>query len=667
MNKSTFNWLKKATIAVVITAFILPNLKAFAENEVLPEVKITENSVTSETINPEEGEKLELKYCLSAPSYVKTGIYEAIGSTSSEKVSILEDTILKEAGCYNLTWDGKNEGIVEDGKYFYGIQAFEVSEKSQGSDYKSQWIYVKTEKTEEDNLKIIDTEVENPIFDPWENDEAEITFVINQDSYITLEIRDEDNCEVKTLVEDKYYEKGEYAIEWDGEDKFGDIVSQGEYEYRLTAKNNNGKVTKKGDLIVKKGYEVDDSTVDPRLKNVFATKELFDPGRNETTEVVFTLTAKADVKVEIYNSNGDKIEEIMDADDLKEGTYIAEWDGYGYEGEKAKFTYKVYAKNSKGSDSKIGEIEIDEDYKDSKKPNVFKDKVNPIVYKPKNQNLDFSFKLDREAEVTIEIRDGDYVIAYVVEKYDMDEGSYTLSWNGLDKYGEYAENGVYKYKLIAGNEKGKDVETGQFVILETGDAKQQEGASQCGGFTDVEEGYKYCEAINWAKSENIFEGYSDGKFKPNQAINRVEALKVIIEAMGVNVIQSNGENLGFPDLERFDWYMPYLKTALSLGIVSGYPDGTFKPRQQVIRVEALVMMLNTGKAKHGIIIPTNLYGQPYYDTPNEENTKWYLSYVWFAKAESLTDNDYYFYPNSYMTRGEMADMLYRYHQAGLDK
>ena len=114
-----------------------------------------------------------------------------------------------------------------------------------------------------------------------------------------------------------------------------------------------------------------------------------------------------------------------------------------------------------------------------------------------------------------------------------------------------------------------------------------------------------------------------------------------------------GENLGFPDIDRYGWYMPYLKTALALGIVNGYPDGTFKPANAVLRIEALVTMLNTGKAKYGIIIPTNNYSQPYYDTPNAPDTKWYLSYAWFAKANSLTDNDYYLYPGTYMTRGEM--------------
>ena len=78
------------------------------------------------------------------------------------------------------------------------------------------------------------------------------------------------------------------------------------------------------------------------------------------------------------------------------------------------------------------------------------------------------------------------------------------------------------------------------------------------------------------------------------------------------------------------------------------------------------MLLNTGKAKDNLIIPTNNIGQPYYDTPNTPENKWFISYAWFSKAYSLIDNDFYFYPSQYMTRAEMADMLYRYHKNNFD-
>jgi flagellar hook assembly protein FlgD len=666
MKKTISNWLKNATISTLISLLLGAPFTALAET--LPNVQITENTVTQDTIYPNEGETFTINYCINTTAYVTAGIYRAQGSNSSEKVDILEDYTEKPSGCYTLSWDGENGSqseigttgeIVEDGQYFYGIRAQGVPDKSCGDIYVAQWINVKTQ--DETDLKIIDVDVENSIFDPYDDQEVEFTFTINQGAYMTLKIYDEDNDKVATVIDEKFYKKGEYTVDWDGEDKSGDLVDQGDYTYKLTAEYGDEKDKEKGDLIVKKDYEIDESTEDPRLKRVFATKETFDPGRNETTNVVFTLTAQADVTVKIYNEQGEKIEKILDSDNLEKGTYMAEWDGDGYEDEEGEFTYKIYAKNSKGEDLATGEIEIEEDEKYLKKPNVFKDKTDPVIYKPKNQDIEFSFKLDRDAEVTIEIRDEDYyVIAKVIDEKDMSEGSHTVKWDGIDKNGDYADNGVYTYKLIAENKKGKDVEKGNFEIQETGNAKNPQG--RCGTFSDVTDTYKYCEAIEWAKSKDIFEGYSDGTFKPNQAINRVEALKVILETMEVSILSSSGENLGFPDVDRYGWYMPYLKTALSLGIVSGYPDGTFRPNDPVNRVEALVMLLNTGRVKNGLIIPTNLYGQPFFDTPNAPDTKWYLSYAWFAQSYDLTDSEYYLFPADYMSRGEMADMLYRYYE-----
>lgn len=658
-------WLKRVISCAIVLTISSP-LTAKVYGVTLPEIKITESSVIQETINPDNGEKLSIKYCIDNSAYITSGIYKASGTNSSQKVDLMDNYVQKAAGCYNLTWDGKNGEESEigkfgekvaDGQYFYGIRAQGIENTTIGDVYVSKWIYVKTTSTQEE-LKLSDVELDNSIFDPENDQEVEFTFIINKGAYITLEIYDEDDEEVKTIVDEKFYEAGEHSLDWDGEDKMGDTVSEGEYEYKLIATYGEEKEVEKGEIIVKEGYELDDTSEDPRIEDAFVTKESFDPGRNETTNIVFTLTAAADVKVAIYDEKGNKVKEIMDSDDLSEGTYIVEWDAEDFDGDKAVFTYKITAENSKGEDTVSDEIQIEEDYESSKKPNIFKDEVDLIIYELKDENLELSFKLDREASVSLEIRDGDYVIATVIEENDMDEGPRTLNWDGKDNYGEYVENGVYNYKLTAENNYGKDVERGYFEVQKASEAKNPAGS--CAAFSDVPKDFKYCEAITWAASEDIFEGYTDGTFKPNQSINRVEALKVILKSMGVKILNSNGGDLGFSDVDRYGWYMPYLETALSLGIVVGYPDGTFKPDKPVSTIEGLVMVLNTGKVKYGIIIPTNNYGQPYYDTPNTTEAKWYLSYAWYAQSYDLTDNEYYLFPGAYMTRGEMADMLYRF-------
>ena len=412
---------------------------------------------------------------------------------------------------------------------------------------------------------------------------------------------------------------------------------------------------------MKKGVSTE-KTVDPRLTRVYVTKESFDPGRKEKNYIVYTLNAEADVVISIFDSNGYEIEEIYERSDQNAGTYAVEWDGDEVIGDQGTYTYQIYTENNEGYDLENGYIEVDEDEKENRKPNIYKDKSSDLPFNPKNNELDISFVLENDANVTLEIRDNSSVLATVVDEKSMSEGSHTIEFNGKDNYNLYLEDGIYQYKLIAENNKGKDVEFGNFSVEESSKAKKN--YETCGSFIDVAESNSYCKAIEWAEKEGIVKGYGDDTFRPNQGINRAEALKVIMEALDVKSLDYTNGSLGFWDVNPYDWYAGYLQTALSLGIVQGYSDGSFKPYASVNRIEALKMMLETARAKDGITIATSLYGSPYLDTPSTSENMWYLSYVWFAKQHQLTDNDNYFYPGSVMTRGQMADMLYRYHQAG---
>ncbi len=661
-------WIMKSLSLLALTTLFAPVAGAFTLIEFTPiQLEMTEYSAqTSDQKN------FTVKYCLNAPANVTAGIYKAVDSDSSQKITQFSNEELKAAGCYTYNWastyDSYNEvggtpgSAVESGQYFYAIQASGIDTVSLGNQYASDWITVES-GFGGDKLKFIDLEVENKAFDPWNDQEVEFTFAINKSANITLKIYDDEDKLIETIVDQKQYETGQYTLDWDGKDMYNENVNQGDYYYELKAEKDGQKASEAGYIKVKKGAEIDDTTVDPRLKDVYVTKPNFDPGKKEKTQIVFTATAKADVTVIIYDSGNNVVEELMDSNDLNPGTYTAEWDGSEAYGVEATYTYKVIAENSKGDDIASGTIEIEEDDKDKKKPNVSKDKVDAIPFRPQFETLYFTFNMDRDADVTIEIREYDDEIATVIKNSERNEGPQSIGWDGRDEYGEYLENGIYEYKIIAENYSGKDVEKGFFSIEDTGSAKHP--FKNCGGFTDVDEASQYCEAIQWAKSEGIFQGYPDGSFKANQYINRVEALKVILKALGVNILSSTAENLGFPDVDRFAWYMPFLKTAMSLGIVQGYPDGMFRPNNQVLRVEALVMMLNTAKAKNNIVIPSQQYGQPYLDVINSQSTKWYISYAWFAKSYNLTSNSNYLYPDTPMTRGEMADMLYRLEQSGL--
>lgn len=52
----------------------------------------------------------------------------------------------------------------------------------------------------------------------------------------------------------------------------------------------------------------------------------------------------------------------------------------------------------------------------------------------------------------------------------------------------------------------------------------------------------------------------------------------------------------FPDVEPSRWSAPVIAEAKRLGIVQGYPDGTFKPTQGITREEAVALVMKSREA-----------------------------------------------------------------------
>lgn len=183
----------------------------------------------------------------------------------------------------------------------------------------------------------------------------------------------------------------------------------------------------------------------------------------------------------------------------------------------------------------------------------------------------------------------------------------------------------------------------------------------CSYFKDMQEENRFCYAIIWAKNEGIVRGYSDGTFRPDAAVSRAEALKMIFHGTDLFINEKRYiEYLGFSDLDRLSWYMPYVESALNLKIATGYSDKRFRPNRSVTRAEALKILLETAKHQDDFVVKTKTYGLPYRDVPATDANRWSISYLWTAQEYSLNYDSYYFNPDRYMTRAELVDMLFRY-------
>ncbi|MGI6488338.1 MAG: S-layer homology domain-containing protein [Syntrophothermaceae bacterium] len=107
-------------------------------------------------------------------------------------------------------------------------------------------------------------------------------------------------------------------------------------------------------------------------------------------------------------------------------------------------------------------------------------------------------------------------------------------------------------------------------------------------FTDVKKSDWYYRQVASGKAAGFISGYPDGTFKPNTAITREQSAVIL-----ANLLQLKGEEgtIQFTDAAKIsDWANQSVKSVSDAGIVSGYPDGTFKPLQSITRAETVVIV-----------------------------------------------------------------------------
>src|SRR5574344_1712725 len=102
------------------------------------------------------------------------------------------------------------------------------------------------------------------------------------------------------------------------------------------------------------------------------------------------------------------------------------------------------------------------------------------------------------------------------------------------------------------------------------------------------EGTEYEESIVKLVALGAISGYEDGSFKPEGDITRAELAVVITSILGLQdaVKLATATQSKFSDVKTNEWYTGAINIAANEGIISGYPDGTFRPSQNVSYSEA---------------------------------------------------------------------------------
>ncbi|MBF2036874.1 MAG: S-layer homology domain-containing protein [Leptolyngbyaceae cyanobacterium T60_A2020_046] len=92
-----------------------------------------------------------------------------------------------------------------------------------------------------------------------------------------------------------------------------------------------------------------------------------------------------------------------------------------------------------------------------------------------------------------------------------------------------------------------------------------------------------------ASLKEIIAGFPDGTFRPDQPVTRAQFAAIVRQAFSQRRSRS-APNFG--DVPGNHWATAAIAEAYSQGFMSGYPDGTFRPEQQIPRVQVIVSLAN---------------------------------------------------------------------------
>lgn len=90
-------------------------------------------------------------------------------------------------------------------------------------------------------------------------------------------------------------------------------------------------------------------------------------------------------------------------------------------------------------------------------------------------------------------------------------------------------------------------------------------------------------------NKGLISGFPDGTFAPNAPITRAQYAAVIAKTFN---LPTKNQQTQFKDVKSDFWAASAITKAAQMGFISGFPDGTFRPGQNLTKVQAIVSVVN---------------------------------------------------------------------------
>ncbi|RYG72922.1 hypothetical protein EU245_08235 [Lentibacillus lipolyticus] len=163
---------------------------------------------------------------------------------------------------------------------------------------------------------------------------------------------------------------------------------------------------------------------------------------------------------------------------------------------------------------------------------------------------------------------------------------------------------------------------------------------------------RYTEEINDLAQKGIISGYPDGTFRPGQKVTRLQAIQMILSEMDVDVAQTDAPNPGFTDVTTATYGYSAIAKAAELGLIDGKEDGSFDPSGNLTRGQMAAILVSAYNL-------TGSYDGRFSDVPNHH---WAHDQVDILAANGMTTGypDQTYRPSQPISREHFSVFLYNY-------
>lgn len=125
--------------------------------------------------------------------------------------------------------------------------------------------------------------------------------------------------------------------------------------------------------------------------------------------------------------------------------------------------------------------------------------------------------------------------------------------------------------------------------------------TQAQGFSDVSSENRFYEFIFYLSDEDVISGFPDGSFRPKKKVTRADVAIMIGRTLGLDGTQRDTK---FPDVGVNQKASGYIAAAVDKGIISGFHDGTYRPDEPVTRGQMAILI---NRAFYLVASPTNTF------------------------------------------------------------